>query len=237
MPLTRKFKQKKVLKAMKTRNFGQRKFKRKNRKVNPSRNLIGFPASQKVTMRYADDFALDPSALFPIQTYTYRANSIFDPDATGGGHQPIGHDEWAAFYNKYVVIGSKITLSCVANSTTVPNIVGIMMSSQSSISATTMTAIVEQGLTNYQLLQGAVNGLPILKSVTKSYSARTWHNNKDPKDADAQEALFTADPADQVYFHVVVGSYDGSSDTASVTGFLTIDYIVILKDPKELIQS
>lgn len=37
----------------------------------------------------------------------YRANSIFDPDYTGAGHQPMGHDQLALLYNKYRVTGLK----------------------------------------------------------------------------------------------------------------------------------
>lgn len=34
---------------------------------------------------------------------TFNLNSIYDPDSTGYGGQPLGRDEWAPFYNKYRV--------------------------------------------------------------------------------------------------------------------------------------
>lgn len=40
----------------------------------------------------------------------FRGNSIFDPDFTGVGSQPMGHDQWATLYRRYRVIGSKITV-------------------------------------------------------------------------------------------------------------------------------
>lgn len=35
--------------------------------------------------------------------FKYRLDSIFDPDEGGGGHQPMGHDQWAALYKRYRV--------------------------------------------------------------------------------------------------------------------------------------
>lgn len=36
-------------------------------------------------------------------THKFRLNSIFDPDITLVGHQPLGHDQLAALYFKYIV--------------------------------------------------------------------------------------------------------------------------------------
>jgi hypothetical protein len=58
--------------------------------------------------------------------YQFRGNSVYDPDYTGTGTQPNGFDQWASFYNTYVVLGSSIkaevmgaTQSCL--SVLVPN--------------------------------------------------------------------------------------------------------------------
>lgn len=40
--------------------------------------------------------------------YTFRLNSLYDPDFTGIGRQPYGFDQLSAFYNNYVVTGSSI---------------------------------------------------------------------------------------------------------------------------------
>lgn len=41
--------------------------------------------------------------------YQFRGNSVYDPDYTGTGTQPNGFDQWASFYNSYVVLGSSIS--------------------------------------------------------------------------------------------------------------------------------
>lgn len=41
----------------------------------------------------------------------YKINSIYDPDLTGGGNQPLGRDTWAGIYNYYKVLETHVTIS------------------------------------------------------------------------------------------------------------------------------
>jgi len=50
-----------------------------------------------------------------LQDNVFRGNSLFDPDATGAGGQPMGFDQWANFYASYTVLGSKIEVTCMQN--------------------------------------------------------------------------------------------------------------------------
>jgi len=38
----------------------------------------------------------------------FKVNSIYDFDLTGGGHQPLGRDTWAAIYNYYKVLETRL---------------------------------------------------------------------------------------------------------------------------------
>ena len=40
-------------------------------------------------------------------------NDIHDPNKTGVGHQPYGHDQWVAFYNRYKVTSVEVKLEWV----------------------------------------------------------------------------------------------------------------------------
>jgi hypothetical protein len=40
----------------------------------------------------------------------FNLNSLFDPDRTGAGHQPLGFDQWSAFYNRYRVDKVKVVV-------------------------------------------------------------------------------------------------------------------------------
>lgn len=58
-----------------------------------------------VRLTYADNYRHDVAisgAASAVQTF--RMNSIFDPDITGTGHQPLLRDLWASQYDYYAVL-------------------------------------------------------------------------------------------------------------------------------------
>lgn len=84
----------------------------------PTRGLNPFPTSKLVYHKYCDSYALPAAsgAGIPV-TYLWRANSLFDPDFTGVGHQPMFRDEMAAKYLNYTVLYSTIKIEiCGTNS-------------------------------------------------------------------------------------------------------------------------
>jgi len=61
-------------------------------------------------MKYVDNIVL---AGIGGSTRVFRMNSIYDPDTSvTNGHQPLGFDQWASFYNKYRVFKAVVTLRC-----------------------------------------------------------------------------------------------------------------------------
>ena len=72
-----------------------------------------FPAKAHYTLRYSDQITLNPGA-GANATYNFRANSIFDPDYSGVGHQPYGHDNLQNIYDGYVVDKAVITFTPTA---------------------------------------------------------------------------------------------------------------------------
>jgi hypothetical protein len=73
------------------------------------------PDTVHLPMRYVDDY--DQSGTV-INDLTLNLNSIFDPDRSGVGHQPLGYDQWALFYNRYRVDTVDIQVDFVNLSTT-----------------------------------------------------------------------------------------------------------------------
>jgi hypothetical protein len=57
----------------------------------------------KTTLKYATVLDFTVASLVGTQ-HIFRLNSIFDPDATGVGHQPYGHDTLALMYARYRVV-------------------------------------------------------------------------------------------------------------------------------------
>lgn len=214
-----------------------RKYKKKYKSLRIlETSMSSFPKTKTVAMRYCDSFALQPSVVTPIALQVYRANSIFDPDQTGIGHQPLGHDEWNKFYTKYTVISSKITVKALGNNNTLlPFILGVLINNDNLPVIVSGTGMLEQGRSRYCLMSGTTNGLP--GYVTQTYSAKKWHNLKNVHDAYGLLADFGANPPDQVYFIIFVQTPDGVSGGSVCYGTVAIEYLVELSDPIDLSQS
>ena len=76
------------------------------RTVNP------FPESKLATHMYADTITIPAASIAGGgQLYTFRANSMYDPDYTGAGHQPLYRDEMAAQYVNYTVLKAKFSVT------------------------------------------------------------------------------------------------------------------------------
>jgi len=87
------------------------KYSRFKRKYVPKfRAPLGnFAATKTVALRYVQDFTLDASGTASA-TRLFAVNSIFDPDKTGAGHQPMFRDNYAAIYGTYRVNYATITV-------------------------------------------------------------------------------------------------------------------------------
>lgn len=68
-------------------------------------------------MKYSGLHGLTYTGLGVPAVYQYRCQSIFDPDISGVGHQPLSHDQFALLYNRYRVYGVKWTCTFVNQDT------------------------------------------------------------------------------------------------------------------------
>lgn len=177
-------------------------------------------------MRYADTVTItSPLAGIP-GTYLFRANSIYDPDYTGAGHQPYGHDTYATIYNHYRVVKSTITATPLVSPNSRAFIYGINKNDDATVPAA--TDIMEQkGVV--MAASGATPGQPTAPIVNVFYSG--YYKNKDN-----QSAPMNTNPGDPMFFCVF--AYPDATDTqASVKFIVTITYDVLLWELKDLGQS
>lgn len=83
-----------------------RSYKRRSRFTTVNRSLQPFAQRYIARLKYTDSFDI-PNQLGVPSPYVFRLNSIFDPNFTGIGHQPMGHDTLQTMYNRYRVIRCK----------------------------------------------------------------------------------------------------------------------------------
>jgi hypothetical protein len=68
-----------------------------------NRSPTPFPTRILTKLLYADEIDRTLIGSF-TNIYTFNANSIFDPDQTGVGHQPLAYDQFTPDYNRYRVL-------------------------------------------------------------------------------------------------------------------------------------
>lgn len=214
----------------------KRKYPSKRRSYKRSRNIVaktpgGLAPKTVVKMRYCDQKVL-VSTSGTVATQVYRCNSIFDPDYTGVGHQPIGHDEWNQMYNNYKVTKAKLTIQAT-NTGSAPVVLSINRGDSTTGSTGAMSAICEQPYTKWMQLGGSSGGLSEKKLQMGFVASKQWPNLKED---DTLRPPFGADPGEGAYFVVQLQATDASS-SASIPVFVTIDYTVELTSPTILTQS
>jgi len=67
---------------------------------------FGFPDKLQTTLRYHTNGLLQ-SASGSVAQYGFRWNSVFDPDFSLSGHQPLYHDIYGQLYDHYAVVSAR----------------------------------------------------------------------------------------------------------------------------------
>ncbi len=203
MPPRKKFKKKRTAR----RRFPRRKFRRRRRTPFSSvpNSASPFPKKLFTRLKYVDQLQVNPGASTHIQTW--RMNSIFDPDLTNVGHQPLYHDQLGVVYARYRVRGFtyKITLS---------NFSHISRFSVSPWNNNIPGSITEaaENMMSFQGIISAVTDQRSMKTIKGYVSLKRFLGENLSDDRD--QALFGASPANSVNLSLLVESLSGSSITS-----------------------
>jgi len=197
---------------------------------------IGMSNKQIVKLRYASNTRLT-GGVSNLRELQFRLNGLFDPDFSLGGHQPMGFDEWSAFYGRYRVKSAKCKIRAVSNTTVNVPMAVIAYPSNSSATVGNLSAALEQSLNTTSTFKILNSNSPAV-AIGKSYSIHSI-TGQTPQQYNADEdsqALVSADPVTIANMHIVVASIDGVSipDCYLV---VEIVYIAELFDKFQLAQS
>lgn len=203
----------------------------RRRRGAPRRNKAGILPDRKIaTLRYVDHFLQNADTSLTVTQW--RANSLFDPDLTGVGHQPRGFDQWMTLYQKYAVLSSTITVRAWSRSSLEPVAFSIQTSETGITNDLNLIDMMENNprttrLGCYRADGGGHRGMFLRTSVNVAkFLNRSGGIADDP---DLQGDV-TANPAKQItYFlnSVRVGSVNGGA----VAVVLSISYRVMFLEP------
>ena len=176
-------------------------------------------------LRYTDkNISITGALVGLINTYVFRANSLFDPDATAGGHQPIGYDQLMPFFERYCVIGMRFRIAFTNSSTTQSSLVGYQVNDAASLSnGATWSTSIEQGQSQWAVVNninsgqstkyftGYVNCPKVMGQTMAAYLAD-----------DSNQAIATNNPTDQIYFSLYAGDLTGGT---AATCYIQVDLL------------
>lgn len=195
-------------------------------KVSPR---TGLGTKQWCKMIYMErGISINPGALGSCAFYQFRLNSIFDPNFTGVGHQPMSHDQMAELFEQYVV--TSVDYKVVFNNTNTANnyLVGVFVSDVSDTNPDPNT-IIEQGEVDWGVV-----------GINTGYNMKTFSGHvslpklmgKDQKvyeNSDAYCAAFGANPTDVGYLSVWAADVDTGGDPGTIYVHVELVYNVCLK--------
>jgi len=180
--------------------------------------------------------------------HVFSANSAYDPDVTGVGHQPMYFDNYAALYSKYRVNYAKMTVTVINHSvntavwngtsvTSQPNYsykLFILKDNQTNDYPANINQIIEEGGAN---ISWRFIGPSMTGKLPKLYSFCSPHKlNSVPFKEETLSAEVTSSPITKAMFIVGAASADGVTDPPAFSVNVKIQYWMEFFDRK-LLQS
>lgn len=159
-------------------------------------NQSGFPDSIQSTVIYHAFADITSVSGVPGQ-YVFRANSTFDPDFTGSGHQPYYRDTYAAIYDNYSVVSSKITVEFINLGAAVVGEVGLMIDNNGT--AITSDSILNEASSSRGRFITPLSGSSSKEKIVVSWTAKDWLKI-DPYNSAAYKSDVGANPTYDSYF-------------------------------------
>lgn len=182
-----------------------------------------FPSTMRNILRYSETINMDPGAGVPSH-YLFKATSIFDPNATGVGHQPYGHDTLAGIYNHYEVEEAIITITNTSVGSN--SIIGITVTDDGSVNS---------GYDNVREVKGT--SFMVLGADTTPKTLRAVYRRKQTFPISASTspaALYGANPIENIFFDVWAEGALPTQDPAAVSLVVNITFTVRSWELKDL---
>lgn len=185
----------------------------------------------KVVLKYAEDINVTVNGSIGAN-YLFRCNSLFDPNQSGVGHQPMGRDQYAGFYKRYVVIGAKITVRFICQedntATNSPNDttnVGITTIADTGDTIIQPTEFMENNRTTY----GVVTPSKPIHTITKYFSPKTFFGVSKVIDEEDIGAYFGTNPVNTALWQLKFWPTNTGVDRM-VSANVMIQYVCILRE-------
>lgn len=215
-----------------------RKKKRKKNRFSRVPRLLGDSIITK--MRYVTGFNLNPTGATMVSN-AFRANGITVCNITTGIGQPTGFDQFNAFFNRYRVLKSTISMQFVPisfSNLTVPSVYGVYQDNDATLAYSDYQTLLmgNQSQTKNVKMAGLIQGGLALQKTGATYSAKKTYINTASQDLVlGGDALLN--PDESQYFQCWAASPNIGADPPAAHYLIQIDYVVQWYDKKLTIGS
>jgi len=201
------------------------------------RNGAFIAQSVSTRLKYTESFTV-AGALGAMTNQVFRLNSLYDPDFTGGGHQPMGFDQLAGLYNRYRV--DKVNVRCTFHKNSEAQVTGIALRASNATTniSTPFSALQEQQFVKWSTLSASTAGSKTQVTLRGTYLPHMIAGVTPAKYKidDTFSALATDNPSEIIVLHV--STADVMASTAHSTIFtLEMDFYATFYDPHLVAQS
>lgn len=189
-----------------------------------------------VKLKYTTAISLTSAGL--IAHHIYRGNSLFDPDLSGGGFQPAGFDQWAAFYNRYRVHASSILVKARDNQTSDGNPFNMLLIMPKN-DTTPETNYVDAACEPYakkRFLPTKDAGYPLTVKHYMTTRKIRGISKAAAEDQDYQASI-SANPLREWYWHIYAQNVNASVVSQDVKVYIELTYYCTFMDRRPLDRS
>lgn len=197
--------------------------------------MAPIPDRYLTKLRYSEGNSITYTALSEYASYQYRLNSIYDPNLTGVGHQPLGHDELANLYNRYRVLGVAYKVVITNRDSNYEGEIAIQLRPNSTLS-TKFSDVAESNYSQVRTIRTApAGGVQTLKGYISIARIRGVKKSVARND-DTYQALFGANPTREPVLNIYLRNQNVNFNM-DFAWRVYLTYYVVCSDTKVLQQS
>jgi hypothetical protein len=197
---------------------------------------MAFPGSTERRLRYQSTVLnLNPGLAGTADDYVFSANGMYDPDITSTGHQPGGFDPLMLNYDHYTVKRAKISVDFFNADTANSQMVAIFIRDNATAITDLATAI-ENGQGVFRTLHPKTTATDTGVLTLEVDIAEFLGRGKGILDGYTLSGSNSANPIEQVYFHIVAAPLN-ATDSAIVQTMVTLEYEALFTEPRSFVSS
>lgn len=190
----------------KKRNYKKKVMKRLMKPKIKRLYKVALPNQQFFKLKYDGILTYSNSSMNNI-SYLFRLNDLYDPDYSGGGHQPFYFDQLCTTYTNFYVYGSSIAITCSPASLQVPLFFSVTPYISSTYTINDYTEVMENKRARYAIQPVGSQITKTIKSFAKTSSVLSV-SSKEILNDDKYKCTASSSPTNQCYWHIKYGPLD-----------------------------